>query len=83
MPISKEEFLAGFETSKVSISEDKIMDLLEDSQYYGTKEIAEHLFGDDATQSNKEAVLTKLKGLMKEGRIQGKKIGMGYFWGRA
>ena len=59
------------------------MERLEDDQYYGTKEIAEHLFGDNATQSNKEAVLTKLKSLMKEGRIQGKKIGMGYFWGRA
>ena len=83
MPISKEEFLAGYETSKVSISEDKIMELLDDDQYYGTKEIAEHLFGNNATQSNKEAVLTKLKVLMREGRIQGKKIGMGYFWGRA
>jgi len=81
MPMSKEEFLAGKETNKVSIDEESILSLFGDGQYYPTKEVTAHVFGDDAGQSKNEVILTKLKALEKEGRITGKKIGMGFVWG--
>lgn len=82
MPITAEEFDTGSETNKASIDESVILKTVSDGQYYSTREVAEKVFGGEATQGQREQVLNKLKSLFKEGKIASKKIKMSFFWGR-
>jgi predicted ArsR family transcriptional regulator len=77
-PITLDEFEKAEVRGKETVDSEKVLEILESETAYTTSEIAEKL-----GVKNREAVLNKLKSLVKAGQAKNKKIGIAIFWLKA